>query len=412
MINTSLEDIFTTENLQYAIKHVVRKKTSPGLSEVTSELFADYWEKNAVSIIEAVFKGTYKPNAALRQPIQKEPQNKSKRMLEIPTLLDRVILYAISSKLEPEYRQLFSKNSYGFIEGRGTEDALKKCMEYVNDGQLYIAQIDIKAFFDNVNHQNLMKKIDETLSDRKLCNLIHTYLNQKVVDPIKKVQYVKHHGLCQGSPLSPLLANIVLDSVDLFFERLQFNFVRYADDIVIFCESKKAAETAIQFTRAFLTKNLSLELNMDKTRIVMPDKMDFLGYSFLRKETEYVPAVSDKALKKMNINFEKSLKKTSRDDYIWFDRIGAFNRGWLNYFKYADVEQLTKIVCEVEYKQVFEILNMVRHAQLNGYQAHNLLAVNDSKSFVMMSEWLNEIYFRQTNVIKKGNLHDFCFTFR
>lgn len=391
MIYTSISDIFTEKNLQQSIKHVVRNRASPGLSEITGDKFPAYWEENGKIVRSSILKGTYKPEPVLRQPIAKDPKIGSKRMLEIPTILDRVILYTMYCKLEPEYRKTFSDNSFGFIEGRGTEDALRQCLKYINEGKCYAAVIDIKGFFDNVEHNCLIRRLETTLADNKLINLIKLYLNQKVTDPIKHACFFKHRGLGQGSPLSPLLANIVLDDVDRFFEKLNYSFVRYADDIVILCESKRSAEAAIQWADTYLKNNLKLSLNMEKTKVTVPEKMDYLGYSFIKRGDKYVPCVSSNSVNKLHTKIEKSVRWVFSDDSIWFNRIGALNRGWLNYFRYADPDQLMEIAKQAEYKQVYEMLCNFRYGKLDGRHQHELLPVLDSKGFTMMTKWCEEL---------------------
>lgn len=391
MIMVSITEILAPKNLNESIKHIVKKNTTPGLGKIDSTNFPEFWEKEGRNIINLIHKGNYKPGKALRIPKKKENQADKVRVLEIPNLLDRVLLNAITKKLEPAYRKTFSKFSFGFISGRGTKDALKRGLLYINEGYRYIAKIDIEGFFDNVNHEVLIKKLEDSLYDKKVLALIKKYLNQQVTDYTGRVCYIKHRGLCQGSPLSPLLANIVLNEADMFFEKMKYRFVRYADDIFIFCNNKESALAAIQCTKAIIEERLLLRLNMDKTVITTPEKVNFLGYSFEKNGNVYIPIVSGKAIKKLHDNINKCINRIALDDIVWFDRIGAFNRGWINYFRYANNEQLNQITKEAEYLQVFLLLQAFKSPQIKNQQKHDFANILESKNFKMMTEWVSEI---------------------
>ena len=239
-----------------------------------------YLKLHKDELIESLLTGKYKPMPVRRVEIPKD--NGKTRKLGIPTLVDRVIQQSIAQVLTPLYEPQFSDGSYGFRPNRGAQDALKKAQSYLNDGYEYAVGIDLERFFDTVNQSYLIELLSHTIKDGRVISLIHKYLYAGVM--IDGVYHPTTEGTPQGGPLSPLLSNIVLNELDKELERRGHPFVRYADDSLIFCKSKRGAERVCEGLTHYIEKKLHLKVNREKTEVGYILGMKYLGYSFYKKK--------------------------------------------------------------------------------------------------------------------------------
>jgi RNA-directed DNA polymerase len=331
-----LEQILSPTNLNQAFKRVRSNKGSGGIDKMEVESLRDYLVNNKEKLIQSILDGSYRPNPVRRVEISKE---KGKRNLGIPTVVDRVIQQAIAQIISPVYEKQFSSNSYGFRPKRNAHQALNQCKSYITDGYRYAVDMDLEKFFDTVNQSKLMEVVSRTVKDGRVISLIHKYLNAGVV--IRNRFEETKVGVPQGGPLSPLLSNVMLNELDKELERRGHRFVRYADDTVILCKSKRSAERTLANIVPYIEKKLFLRVNREKTEIAFVSKIKFLGYSFYVNKGEGRLRVHPKSIAKM----KKQIKMlTSRSNGWGYARrkeaLRQYITGWVNYFKLADMKTL------------------------------------------------------------------------
>jgi RNA-directed DNA polymerase len=320
-----LERVVSRENMQRAWKRVKGNKGAPGVDTMSIEDFPEFARKNWDTIREALLAGTYQPLPVRRVEIPKATGGT--RPLGIPTVVDRLIQQAIYQVLMPIFDPDFSDHSYGFRPGRSAHDAVRKVREYIQEGYRIAVDLDLSKFFDTVNHDVLMHRVARKVRDKRVLRLIGIYLRAGVMVN-KRVQKTTT-GVPQGGPLSPLLANIVLDDLDKELEKRSHRFVRYADDFVIVARSQSAAERVKTSIQRFLERKLKLTVNEKKSQVASTDKIDFLGFTFRGTKIRW----SDKAFEE----FKRQVKKlTGRSWFVSMDyrlnRLAHYLRGWMNYF--------------------------------------------------------------------------------
>jgi RNA-directed DNA polymerase len=255
-------------------------------------------------------------------------------MLGIPTVLDRLIGQAIHQWLSPQYERGFSENSYGFREGRNAHQAVLQAQKYLAEGKVWIVEIDLEKFFDRVNHDKLMGLLAKQIADKRTLKLIRSYLNSGIMEG--GLISPRQEGTPQGSPLSPLMSNIVLDAMDKELEVRGHSFVRYADDISIYVKSEKAGQRVKDSTTEYIEKELKLRVNREKTQVSKPEQSTLLGFSFFRSKGQWEIRIAPKALKRIK---EKIRAKTKRSDPSnakeKIKKLEAVIEGWVNYFRIA-----------------------------------------------------------------------------
>ncbi len=332
-----LDKILNQENLNKAYKKVVSNKGVAGVDGVTVDEVAEYIKEHKEEIINKIKERKYKPQPVKRVQIPKE--NGKMRNLGIPTVIDRIIQQAMVQVLSPIYEEQFNENSYGFRPGKSCEQAVLKALEYLNDGYDWIVDIDLEKFFDTVNQDRLITIIRRTIKDGDVVSLISKYLKAGVMD--KGVIKPTKVGTPQGGNLSPLLSNIMLNELDKELTARGLNFVRYADDCIILVKSEKAANRVLNSITKFIEKKLGLKVNAEKSKVTRPTQTKYLGFSFwATKGGKWKPKPHIKSYQKL----KRKLKQlTDRSWSISLDnRIKQINyvvRGWVNYFRIANMRQ-------------------------------------------------------------------------
>ncbi len=372
------------ETIQNAIKHLQRKKGAFGVDKMTPEELLVFWERHGEQIKQDIRKGIYCPRPIKIRYIPKKDKTK-KRKLGIPCVLDRMILYAIQSVMTPYFEPSFSDSSFAFRKGLGCLDALEACLLQLNQETGYVVDLDIKSFFDMVDHKVLFDILDANVQDVQLLRLLKKYIKTSVVH--NKSSYVNRIGLPQGSAVSPLLANLYLNSFDHYLEKCEIRFVRYADDIVMFCTSEDEAKRCLIVAEKYLTGKLKLKLNQEKTNIVEPEKLTYLGYSFQRNtagEIEF--ALDDNTKTKMLEQMQKHIQSYAVSLEEWWKKVGSFNRGWVNYHRYVNPYMMYQFLQYAEQCQGISILD--RMSQDEKYTSQEYLkALYDSREYSSLTGW-------------------------
>ena len=336
--NNLLDLILRKENLNKGYKRVKANKGKGGIDDMQVDELLPFLKENQESLIRQIREGKYKPNPVRRVEIPKETKGEF-RKLGVPTVVDRVIQQAIIQELTPIYEEQFSENSFGFRPNRGAHDALRQCQKNANDGYVYVVDMDLEKFFDTVSQSKLIEVLSRTIKDGRVISLIHKYLNAGVVANGKFERTEK--GMPQGGPLSPLLSNIMLNELDKELERRGHRFVRYADDCMIFCKSKKSAQRTLKNIIPFIEEKLFLKVNRKKTEVANISKVKYLGYTFYRYKGKCRFRVHQKSVKKMK---EKIREITDRHKGISNEvrekKYQEYVRGWVNYFRLADMKGL------------------------------------------------------------------------
>lgn len=385
MKKITLEDVLAEDIIAQSIKHVQKKKGKAGFDLMRTEDLSEFWNQNGEGLLFKIRAEEYQPLFAEKRLIKKT-SGKGMRELEVPCVLDRMILYAIYLVLEPLFEKKFSNNSYGFRKGFGCKAALKKCIAYMNSGYSYVVDLDVHSFFDTVRHDLLLLELRKYIKDEKLLRLIEKYIKIKVV--FRQHIYTKYIGIPQGSALSPLLANIFLNSFDHYMDRRGVKYIRYADDIVIFCRSKSKAKKLLYMARSYLNKKLSLQLNMEKTKIVKVEQLTFLGYAFERSDGKVVFALDQNIQEKILIKMDRNIRKNINAVWQRMDRIAGFNRGWINYYKMVVPRSIVSFVNRADYIQLLQIQERLADVNIEEtVQNDKIIQLYHSKNFITMSEW-------------------------
>lgn len=328
-----MEQIVCESNVLAAMKRVRRNKGSPGIDGMKVEELPEYMAVNWWRIREELIAGSYRPQPVKRVEIPKS--SGGVRQLGIPTVVDRMIQQLVLNVLQPEFDPTFSEHSYGFRPGRSAHQAVKAARQYVQEGRKWVVDVDLEKFFDRVNHDILMVRLAARIKDKRVLGLIRRYLEAGVM--AQGVVVGRWEGTPQGGPLSPLLANVLLDEVDKELERRGHRFVRYADDGNVYVRSERAAKDVME-TLKRLYAGLRLRINETKSGVMRSRSSQYLGYSFwMAKGMTVKCRVAPKALKAMkervrritSRNGGQSLGQTAKE-------LKAYLTGWKEYFQLAE----------------------------------------------------------------------------
>ena len=336
-----MEKILSNDNLNQAYKKVKSNKGAGGVDGMNVDELLSFLRDNGMQLKQQLMDGKYKPNPVRRVEIPKETKGEF-RKLGVPTVVDRVFQQAITQVLSPIYEKQFSINSYGFRPCRSAHDALKQCQTNVNDGYVYVVDMDLEKFFDTVCQSKLIEVLSRTIKDGRVISLIHKYLNAGVIS--KGVFERTEVGMPQGGPLSPLLSNIMLNELDKELTRRGHRFVRYADDCMIFCKSRKSAERTLKNITPFIEGKLFLKVNREKTCVSHISKVKYLGYSFYNYRGKCRFRVHPKSVTKMKNKIRELTDRSNGwgNEYRAL-KLTQFIRGWVNYFGMADMKSMLKI---------------------------------------------------------------------
>lgn len=332
-----MERVVARENAMEALKRVRRNKGSPGIDGMGVEELEPYLREHWSAIREQLLAGSYRPSTVKRQLIPKS--GGGMRELGIPTVLDRFVQQLLLQGLQPIFDPTFSEHSHGFRPGRRAHDAVREAQQYIQDGRRWVVDVDLEKFFDRVNHDVLMGKLENRIGDRRVLRIIRRFLEAGVMADGVVVE--RYEGTPQGGPLSPLLANVLLDSVDKELEKRRHCFVRYADDCNVYVRSRRAGERVLTALRSMYA-GLRLRVNEEKSAVARVWGRKFLGYSFWVAAGGVVKRrVAPKALEEMK---QRVRQITSRNGGRSMEQVtkelGAYLRGWKEYFKLADTPGL------------------------------------------------------------------------
>ena len=321
--------ILDQNNLNQAYLRVVRNKGAAGIDGMTVDDLLPFLRKHRKELLENLATGVYKPKPVKRVEIPKP--NGGVRKLGIPTVTDRLVQQAVAQVLSPVYEQIFSDNSFGFRPKRSAHDAIKRAVTFYNKGYHYVIDLDLKAYFDTVNHDMLIKFLERDIKDRWLLRLIRRFLTSGTMNG--KMFERSEKGTPQGGPISPLLANVYLNEFDQELTRRGHKFVRYADDCNIFVKSRRAGERVLASVTRFLEKELKLTINQEKTKVVPAVRMKFLGFTLgVNKRGAFAyPVRQSKERVKRAL---KQLTKRNRGVSVKMilTEIRMKMRGWLQYY--------------------------------------------------------------------------------
>lgn len=324
------------DNIKKALKRVEDNKGSAGVDNMQVEELRPYLLKHWDRIKQELLDGTYQPAPVRRAEISKP--DGGVRELGIPTVLDRFIQQAIQQILTPILEPVFSEFSYGFRPGKSARQAVRKAQGYIQKGKRIVVDIDLEKFFDRVNHDLLMSKIAKHISDKRIHKIIRRYLKSGVM--LNGCCVTTEEGTPQGGPISPLLANIMLNDLDHELTKRGHSFVRYADDFNVYVSSERAGQRVYASITKFIHERLKLKVNVQKSAVDQPSKRKFLGFSFTS-----CSEVKLRIAPKTKIKFKEKVRQlTNRNWGISMEerlkRLNAYLLGWIGYFGIAQTQRV------------------------------------------------------------------------
>ena len=332
-----LEEILDRRNLEKALRAVMSNKGSGGVDGMQTDELRDYLTDHYQVLKQEILEGVYQPSP-VRKVIIPKAQGGT-RMLGIPTVKDRLLQQAIAQWLSPKYEAQFSKNSYGFRPNRNAHQAVLQAQQYLQSGKRRVVELDLEKFFDTVNHDRLISSLSRTISDSRTLKLIRLYLRSGLMEEGMISQ--RQEGTPQGSPLSPLLSNIVLDELDKELEQRGLSYVRYADDCSIYVRSKKAANRVMLGITNYIETKLKLKVNAVKTKVSYGTHCTLLGFSFYQYNGKWEIRIAEKSIErikaKCKIITQRSDGKSTKEKISQLKQVVI---GWVNYFVIAKAKSV------------------------------------------------------------------------
>lgn len=339
-----LEKILNRRNIERAIRAVERNHGAGGVDDRQSDELRPFVNANCQGLLDSIREGNYQPSPVRKVEIPKDTGGV--RTLGIPTVVDRMIQQAIYQVLSPIYEEDFDKHSYGFRPRKNAHQAVLTAQGYLNEGNNWIIELDLEKFFDKVNHQKLMHLLSRKVKDKGTLLLINSYLKAGIMEGGLVSQRIE--GTPQGSPLSPLLSNIMLHELDQELNKRGHRFVRYADDCSIYVKSKKSAKRVVESIIKFIECDLLLKVNREKTRISRAYESYLLGFSFYQMKGRYEIRISPKSVNRVKSKCKvitKSSDPTSVN--LKLMKLDEMIRGWVNYFKIANAKSVMEKLDEM-----------------------------------------------------------------
>ncbi|MDI6872646.1 MAG: group II intron reverse transcriptase/maturase [Bacillota bacterium] len=332
-----MEEVVERGNLERALKRVKANKGSPGVDGMTVEELPAYLKANWEGLRAQLLEGRYQPQQVRQREIPK--RGGGVRRLGIPTVVDRFLQQAILQVLNPRFDPTFSDHSYGFRPGRRAHDAVRAAQRYIQDGRQWVVDLDLEQFFDRVNHDVLMGRLTKRIADRRLLGLIRRFLEAGVL--ANGLSMERHEGTPQGGPLSPLLANVLLDEVDKELEKRGHAFVRYADDCNVYVRSRRSGERVMQTLRRLYAK-LRLRVNEAKSAVARPWDRKLLGYSFwVAKDGAIKRRIADQALEAMKERVRQITGRSrGRSLSSVIAELRSYLVGWKEYFRLTEMQSV------------------------------------------------------------------------
>jgi len=334
-----MEMICERENMLKALKRVESNKGKPGVDGMKTTQLRKYVKRHWDKVKRALMDGAHKPFPVRRVEIPKD--GGGIRLLGIPTVLDRLIQQAIAQVLTAIWDHTFSEYSYGFRPNRSQHMAISQARCYVEEGYTHVVDIDLSKFFDRVHHDRLMHRLATRIRDKRVLKIIRAYLNSGVM--VEGVNVKTGEGTPQGGPLSPLLANIVVDELDKELEKRGLRFVRYADDVAIYVRSQKAAERVKRSVSRFITRKLKLVVNEEKSKVTRPWHSKYLGFRITKFMGKTRIGVHEKSLRRFNCRVREITRRKrgrSLKCIVW--ELNQFLRGWTAYYRLGTSKTLAK----------------------------------------------------------------------
>ena len=332
-----IEKILSEENLNEAVKRVKANKGACGIDKMPVSELDEYFRKHKEEIKTSIMEMKYRPLPVRRVYIPKS--NGKTRPLGIPTAVDRVVQQATAQVLSQIYDESFSDNSYGFRPKRSAHEAIDKVLNYLNEGCEWVIDLDIEKYFDTVNHDKLISILREKVNDKTTLHLIRSFLRAGVME--KGLTSPTEIRVPQGGPLSPILSNIYLDKFDKELEERGLRFVRYADDCDIFVKSEMSANRVMKSVTSWLERKLFLKVSATKTKVVRPNKSNFLGFTFWKDSSEWKCRPSEDRKAKLYAKIKEVLKRKVAAaeplSYI-FTKVNQIVKGWINYFRIGSMK--------------------------------------------------------------------------
>jgi group II intron reverse transcriptase/maturase len=348
-----LAKVLNRDNLNAAYKRVVKNGGAAGIDGMNVGDMLEYLRRNGDELITSIKSGWYKPKPVRRVEIPKD--GGGKRMLGIPSVVDRMVQQAVAQVLQPIFEPTFSDSSYGFRPGRNCHQAIQKAGEYYETGYNHVVDIDLAQYFDTVNHDILINMVRGKVSDESLIKLIRKYLKSGVM--IGGLTSPTTEGVPQGGPLSPLLSNIYLTEFDRLLESRGHKFVRYADDANIYVKSRRAAKRVMESCTEYLEKKLKLKVNTEKSQVGSPSRLKFLGFALYKTKQGTRIRAHEKSIKKFKARI-KAITSRKRGHLTIEDILLELRRyatGWLGYYAIADMKKSMQVLNEWLRRRVRQI---------------------------------------------------------
>jgi RNA-directed DNA polymerase len=332
-----LEEIMDRRNIEKALLQVERNKGVGGVDGMQTDKLRDYLNAHYQQLRQEVLSGNYHPSAVRKVEIPKATGGL--RMLGIPTVIDRLLQQATNQWLSQFYEPNFSAFSYGFRPCKSAHQAVQQAQRFLNEGKVHVVELDLEKFFDKVNHDKLMSLLMLKVTDKATLNFIRRYLRSGIMEGGAVSQ--RTEGTPQGSPLSPLLSNIILNELDKELTNRGHSFVRYADDCSIYVKSAKSAHRVLTGITAYVEESLKLKVNKEKSKVSRPTESTLLGFSFYNDKGQWQVRIAKKSIERIKAKSKKITERNNgSNSKEKISKMKSLIQGWVNYFSIAKAKTI------------------------------------------------------------------------